>query len=326
MIWLWLGFFLLILFFLALDLGVFNRRPHKIGLKEAMGWSVFWIAIGISFSGVVYLIYECHWCGAAVASSTGEFVKDGWLAVIQYLTAYILEKSLSIDNIFVMSMIFTSFGINAKYQHRVLYWGIVGAIIFRVIFIAGGVWLVSRFDWIFYIFGAYLVYTGIRLIGAHQKKPSPEDSWVMRAVRKAIPLASGDHGHRFTAREGGKFVFTTLTMALIAIEISDVIFAVDSIPAVLAISTDTFIVVTSNIFAILGLRSLYFVVADMINRFRYLSAAMSVILILIGAKMLAHHFLKVPNVVSLAVVGGVVAAGIIASLLIKEKEKDKSSE
>lgn len=321
MIWLWIGFFALIIMLLVLDLGVFHRKSHAISIREAMGWTLFWIALGLAFCGPVYLIYEHHWFGASIAPAGG-LVTGGAQAVVRYITAYLLEKSLSVDNIFVISMLFTSFRVPAQHQHRVLFWGIVGALMARGAMIAGGVWLVHSFSWIFYVFGAYLGYAGIKLlVSKHDEEGSgPESSWSTRLLRRVLPVASGDHGGRFTTRVDGKFAFTELMLALVAVELTDVVFAVDSIPAVLAITTEPFIVVTSNVFAILGLRSLYFVLADMISRFRYLKLALAGLLIYIGVKMILHTWVKIPNLVSLGVVLGVLVLGVVASLLAGQRE------
>jgi tellurite resistance protein TerC len=315
MIWLWIGFFVLIILLLALDLGVFHRKAHAFSLREAVGWSLFWIALGLAFCAPVYLIYERHWFGATVAPAGG-LVSGGAQAVVRYLTAYLLEKSLSVDNIFVISMLFSSFRVPARHQHRVLFWGIVGALFARGAMIAGGVWLVHRFTWIFYVFGAYLGYAGVKMLGSkHEEGAGPAASRSIRLLRRILPIASNDHEHggRFTTRVDGKFAFTELMLALVAVELTDVVFAVDSIPAVLAITAEPFIVVTSNVFAVLGLRSLYFILADMITRFRYLKVALAGLLIYIGAKMVLHHWFKIPNLVSLGVVLGALVLGVIAS-------------
>ncbi len=324
MFWLFCGFFLLVLALLALDLGVFHRKAHAISLREAAGWTVFWVTLGVSFSGLIFLIYEHHWFGASCPAEGGESVGGG-LAVARYLTAYVIEKSLSIDNIFVMSLLFRSFAVPAEHQHRVLFWGIVGALVFRGAMIAGGVWLVSRFSWSFYIFGGYLAFAGIKLLLSKHDHDEPIDGGQNRLVRllqRMLPITDQDHGDRFVAREGGRLVFTRLAVALVAIELTDVVFAVDSIPAVLAISTESFIVVTSNVFAILGLRSLYFVLASMIGRFRYLTYALAALLVFIGGKMIAHSFFKISTGLSLAIVVGLVAAGMLASLLPKPPAAD----
>ncbi|HLU66558.1 MAG TPA: TerC family protein [Kofleriaceae bacterium] len=314
MTWLWLAFFALVFVMLALDLGVFHRRAHEINLREAMGWTTFWVSLGLGFSGIVYLIYENHWGGAGL-SDTGAALRGGDATVL-YLTGYLLEESLSIDNLFVISLLFHSMAVPAKYQHRLLFWGIMGALVFRGIMITGGVWLVTRFTWTFYLFGAFLVISGVRMMLArHDEEPEPETSWFFKVIRRFLPMAQEPHEGKLLARERGKIVFTNLAVALLAIELTDIVFAVDSVPAILAVTTEPFIVVTSNVFAIMGLRSLYFVLAGMMNKFRYLKAALSVLLVLIGAKMLAHDIYHLPNLVSLAIVVAIVATGVIVSLV-----------
>ena len=313
MTWLWLGFLALVFLMLALDLGVFHRKPHEISIREALGWTAFWVALGLSFSGVVYLMYQHHWGGAGRFATHNLRGSD---ASVLYLTGYLLEESLSIDNLFVISLLFHAMAVPSRLQHRLLFWGILGALVFRGAMITSGVWLVHRFTWTFYIFGTFLVVSGIRMmLAGDDQEPEPEASWFFRTMRRILPVAEDDHGSRFFARENGRVVVTYLLVALLAIEVTDIIFAVDSVPAILAVTTEPFIVVTSNVFAILGLRSLYFVLAGMMNKFRYLKSALSVLLLLIGAKMLAHDVVEIPNLVSLAVVMATVAAGVAVSLI-----------
>ncbi|HKE14437.1 MAG TPA: TerC/Alx family metal homeostasis membrane protein, partial [Kofleriaceae bacterium] len=247
-------------------------------------------------------------------------------AAILYLTGYLLEESLSVDNLFVISLLFRSMGVPGRYQHRLLFWGIMGALVFRGTMIAGGVWLVSHFTWTFYLFGLFLVVSGVRMILAgDDDEPEPEASWFFKAVRRVLPMAKQSHGSRFLSRENGRIVVTHLAIALLAIELTDIVFAVDSVPAILSVTQEPFIVVTSNVFAILGLRSLYFVLAGMMNKFRYLKTALSILLVVIGGKMLAHDFLHdVPmgtvNLISLAVVVTVVSTGVIVSLMADARE------
>jgi tellurite resistance protein TerC len=243
-------------------------------------------------------------------------LQDGAQAAVQYLTGYLLEKSLSIDNIFVMAVVFDRFSVQSRYRHRILYWGILGALVSRAAMILSGVWLVSHFDWLFYLFGAYLLYTGVNLFRSGEDEVDPESSFFVKMARRLLPVASGDHGARFVTRVDGKLAFTQLALVLVVIEGTDVIFALDSIPAIRAITTDSFLVFTSNIFAILGLRSLYFVLNEAIDRFALLKTALAFILIFIGAKMVLHSVFEIPNVVSLAVIGGAVTIGILSSLLL----------
>ena len=325
MTWLWLGFFALVLIMLALDLGVFHRKAHEISLREALGWTVFWVSLGLAFSGVVYLIYGNHVGGAGMPKHWGDPHIHGTDSLMLYLTGYLLEESLSVDNLFVISLLMTSMRVPGKYQHRLLFWGILGALVFRGTMIIGGVWLVNRFTWTFYIFGGFLVISGIRMLFAgDDEAPEPEASWFFRAIRKIIPIAKEDHGSRLLAKENGKVVFTYLAVALLAIELTDIVFAVDSVPAILAVTTEPFIVITSNVFAILGLRSLYFVLAGMMSKFRYLKTALSILLVIIGAKMLAHDIYHVANLVSLSVVVGVVGIGVATSFFVDRREFRRS--
>jgi tellurite resistance protein TerC len=308
---LWIGFFALVLALLALDLGVFHRDSNDLSTGSAVRWTFAWVGVGVAFGGLVYFMYEGHWFGAG----QGAEALSGSDALSVYFTAYVLEKSLSVDNIFVISLIFTSMNIAPEHQRRVLFWGILGALVFRTIMIGGGVWLIEHFSATFYIFGAILVFSGLRMILSEESQT--DQGWFVRGARKLLPVAEGDYGDRFRARENGRLMLTQLSLALIAIELTDVVFAFDSVPAVLAISSDPFLVVTSNVFAILGLRSLYFVLASMMNRFHYLQLALALLLILIGAKLFAHDLVHISNTVSLLTVLGVVTLGIGASLLSK---------
>jgi len=334
MIWFWIGFFALVGALLALDLGVLHRRASEPTFSSALKWTVFWVAIGLSFSGVVYLIYGHHWLGAHMHDAPvrhghhpgphhGHHHQTGGDAVLVYLSAYLLEEALSIDNIFVMSLLFRSFRVPAKYQHRVLFWGILGAIVFRVSLLGGGAWLVRRFTWVFYIFGGYLVYAGGKLLFEREDESDEADhlerSIVVRMLRRVVRVVDGDHGGKFLVGEKGRRALTTLAVCLIVIELSDIVFAFDSIPAVLAISQDTFIMVTSNIFAILGLRSIYFVLAGAMAKFEYLKLALAVLLILIGAKMIAHDYIEMSHALSLGLIAGIIACGVIASVIASRR-------
>jgi len=311
---LWVAFVAFVLFLLWLDLFVFHRESRDLSTKEALGWSAFWIAIGLAFSGVIYVIYEHGLFGATLDASPREVVHDpGLQAVVRYLTGYLLEKSLSVDNLFVMSLIFGAFRVEAQFQHRVLFWGIVGALVMRFLMIGGGIWLVSRFTWMFYVFGALLIVSGLKMLKTAEEPEELSEEWWMRLLRRLVPVREAEGG-RFIVRSGGSIGFTPLALALMAVETADLIFAVDSIPAILAVSTEEFIVVTSNVFAILGLRSLYFVLAKMITKFHFLEVALSILLVLIGLKMVVHSFLPIPNLVSLALVVLIVGGGVALSL------------
>jgi tellurite resistance protein TerC len=320
-IWLWLGFLTLVFILLALDLGVFHRHAHRVELKEAAFWTIVWISIGMAFTGVVYLLYANDVAGVADASRTK--VATGGEAAVLYVTGYLLEKSLSIDNIFVISLLFTSMRVPPEHQHRVLFWGILGAIIFRGAMIGGGVWFVNKFTWSFYVFGGLLLVSGVRMIFAgDDEDPEPEASWSFRTIRKVLPVAPGQHGSKFLIKVNGKTLVTSTLVALLAVELTDIVFAVDSVPAILGVTTDPFIVITSNIFAIMGLRSLYFVLAGMMNTFHHLKTALAILLIFIGAKMALHNHVHIHNLISLACVIGIVGIGVLASVLLPPAKPD----
>jgi len=325
MIWFWLGFFALVALLLFLDLGVVHRRATAMSLRTAAMWTAGWIGLGLAFSGVVYLMYENNWAGVHLRgqpATTGA----GADATITYVSAYLLEQALSIDNIFVMSLVFRSFNMPLKYQHRVLFWGILGAIVFRVIMLGGGAYLAARFDFIFYIFGGYLAWQGLKLFkGDDDESDDGMDNRAVRLLRRWIRISDGDHGGAFTVKIDGKRWFTTIAVCLVVIELTDVVFALDSIPAVLSVSQDTFIMITSNIFAIMGLRSLYFVLAGAMEKFKYLKIALAVLLIFIGAKMIAHNWIDIAHWISLIVIAGIIGIGIAASLLISEREPTSPS-
>ena len=315
MLWFWIGFFALIAFLLFLDLGVLHRKAEEQSFKSALAWTVGWVGLGLSFAVVVYLIFENAWLGATLQASDGK-PHGGADAAMVYLAAYLLEQALSVDNIFVISLVFRSFRVPSKHQHRVLFWGIMGAIVFRVAMLVGGAELAQRFTWIFYVFGGYLVWSGLKLFkpeGDEADNPL-ENSRVVRLVRRFIPVVEGDHDGKFLVRDRGRRALTTLAVCLIVVELTDVVFALDSIPAVLAVSEDKFIMVTSNIFAIMGLRSLYFVLAGAMAQFHYLKYALALLLILIGAKMIAHDHYHVANEVSLGLIAGILATGVVASI------------
>ncbi len=323
MIWLWLGFGVIIVTLLAIDLGLFNRNPHEVKLREAAIWTAVWITVGLSFCIPVYFIYENHWLGVAIVEKHHIVEGGGSSAVLRYLTGYLLEKSLSVDNLFVMAVLFTSFGIEPRYQHRVLYLGILGAIVTRAIMVFGGVWLFSSFDWLFWVFGAYLVVVGLRMLRHQGEEENIADKWYIKIIKKVLPVTTEPHQGRFTMTGHGKLSFTLLSFALVAIELTDVVFALDSIPAILAITTDPFLVLTSNVFAILGLRSLYFVLARMLDQFDYLRYSLAVILCFIGIKMILSEHVHIPTWISLGVIVVALAGGIVGSLLKARHGKAK---
>jgi tellurite resistance protein TerC len=303
--WAWAGFLAFISCMLALDLGVFNRRSHVVTLKEALGWCAVWFGLAMAFNLLVSQ-------------------KMGTQAGLEFFTGYIVELCLSVDNVFVFIVIFQYFRVEPRYQHRVLFWGIVGAVVMRALFIFAGISLINAFHWIIYVFGAFLVYTGIKL--AMPKKDDgfePEKNPAVRLARKVFPVAPAFEGGRFFTRHDGRLFATPLFLVLVVVETTDVMFALDSIPAVIAITRNEFIVFTSNIFAILGLRSLYFAVSGIMQLFRYLNIGLAVILVFVGAKMLASGYVDVPINLSLGIIGAVLAASIVASVMIPQARKDQ---
>jgi tellurite resistance protein TerC len=296
----WIGFIVFVISMLALDLYVFNRKPHEIKIKEALAWSALWIALALLFNYGVYL----------------GLGKD---KAMEFLTAYVVEKSLSIDNLFVFIMIFGFFDVKVQYQHKILFWGILGALILRAIFIIAGIALINMFHWIIYVFGVFLIITGARIPFEKDKKLEPDKNILVKLFKKFMPVSNSRESGRLFIRVNRKIYATPLFIALIMIEFSDLIFAVDSIPAVLAISNDSFIVYTSNVFAILGLRSLYFALAGIVNYFRYLKFGLSAILIFVGIKMCISGYYKIPTVLSLLVILGLIMLSVIASLVITEE-------
>jgi tellurite resistance protein TerC len=292
---LWIGFLAFVLGMLALDLGVFHRRDRILGLPEALGWSLAWIVLSLLFGAGVF-----HFLGRGPGQ--------------EFLTAYVVEKSLSVDNLFVFVVLFGALGIPRDLQHRVLFWGILSALVLRGAMIVGGVALLARFHWLTYVFGAFLIFTGWKL-WAQEEDAGAGAARILELVRRVLPTTSGLRGHAFFVRDEGRIRGTPLLLALVAIEIADVAFAVDSIPAVFAVSSDPFIVFTSNIFAILGLRSLYFLLADLVGRFVYLRPGLSAVLIYVGVKMMSVRWVTVPASVSLAVILGILGVAVLASWL-----------
>jgi tellurite resistance protein TerC len=335
MIWFWLGFFGLVALLLFIDLGVLHRKNEEQSLKTAAMWTLAWAALGLSFSGFVYLMYQNHWLGADI-KETPVGKPDGAAAAMTYVSAYLLEQALSIDNIFVIAITFAKFKIPAKYQHRVLFWGIIGAVVFRVAMLGGGVWLAKKFDWIFYIFGGYLALQGAKMLkefleellkkGDGEEEEEHELPGLVRAFRKIVRVADGDFGGHFLVHIDGKRALTTVAVCLVAVELTDVVFALDSIPAVLSVSQETFIIVTSNIFAILGLRSLYFVLAGAMAKFKFLELALGVLLVGIGLKMILHSHVHISHVTSLIGIAGILSAGVIASLIDMKRNPPVASE
>jgi len=288
---------------LVLDLGIFHRRAHAIKFREALGWSVLWICLAAAFAVLVYF-----WHGRTDA--------------LEFVTGYVIELSLSVDNLFVFLMIFRYFRVAGTNQHKVLFWGILGALIMRGVFILAGVGLIRRFDWIIYVFGALLIYSGVKLIRESGAEVHPERNPVLRLFRRWMPVTKDYVGGKFFVRQPGLFA-TPLFIVLLVVETTDILFAVDSIPAVLAITLNAFIVYTSNVFAILGLRSMYFALAGMMEVFHYLHYGLSAVLIFVGAKMLVSHYYRVPTGIALAIVAAILIGSVAASLAFPEKKTSK---
>jgi len=293
---LWGGFHLFMVAILAIDLGIFHRRSHAVGPREAGVWTLAWVSLAMLFAA-------------------GIFRYSGHQRALDFLTAYIVEYSLSVDNLFVFVLIFSFFRVPAAHQHRVLFWGILGAILLRGAMIGAGTGLLHLFDWFIYVFGAFLLWTGLKIAFQKEKEFEPSKNPLVRLVTKIFPMTGEYQGEAFFVRSGGRWLATPLFVVLLVVDTADVVFAVDSIPAVLAITRDTFIVYTSNVFAILGLRSLYFLLASAMDKFRYLKPSLAAILIFVGLKMCSTEFIRVPAAVSLAVIVGILAIGITASFI-----------
>jgi tellurite resistance protein TerC len=301
-IWFWVLFNVFVLGLLALDLGVFHRNDHAVSMKEASIWTVVWISISLLFNLGVYL-----YAGPEPA--------------LQFLTGYLIEKSLSVDNIFVFVVLFSYFNVPVIYQHRVLFWGILGALIMRGILIGVGAFLITQFHWVIYIFGAFLIFTGIRMAVQKDEHVEVESNGVVKLLRRVMPVTTSYHGHDFFVRQAGKLFATPLFVVLLVVETTDLVFALDSIPAIFAVTTDPFLVYTSNVFAILGLRSLYFLLAEVVTKFRFLKIGLSAILVFVGVKMLIEGFYHIPIVASLVVIASILTISIVASLLLPEAAK-----
>jgi tellurite resistance protein TerC len=319
---LWIGFVCMILAFLALDLGILNREDRPVSIPKALAWTAVWVSLSLLFSVFVYFEYEYNLFGVD-HSSHG---LSGREAALQYLSAYLLEESLSLDNMFVIALIITYFKIPAKYQHRVLFWGILGAIILRGAVIIAGIALLRQLEWMNYVFGAILLFTGFKLLFGEGEAVDMEQTWLLRICRKWIPLTMQLHGRQFILREHGRWVLTPLGFVLVLINFGDLVFAVDSIPAVFAVTNDPFIAFTSNIFAVLGLRSLYFVLAGVMDKFRYLRISLVILLLFIGTKMLLSLHYHIPVTWSLAIIIGVLASGILASWVIVERKQSAGTQ
>jgi tellurite resistance protein TerC len=351
--WIWIAFITFVLLMLALDLGVFHRKAHVVSVKEALAWSAVWLFMGLSFSVFVYFAYEGQWFGlGTVVDAVDGLTNSGATATEKYLTGYVVEKSLSVDNIFVIAMIFGFFAVPPLYQHRVLFWGILGALLLRGAMIGAGAKLIAKFHWILYFFAVFLILTAFKMLFLKTDHTDPNRNIVVRLTRRLFPVTARFHGEHFVVHAGapasyesevpgvptvrdevvekarpGALLLTPLTLALIMVETTDLIFAVDSIPAIFAITGDPFLLFTSNVFAILGLRSLYFALAGMVTKFRYLKFSLALVLMLVGVKMLLAEWLKIAlgknfNLYLLAVILAILAAGVAASLLSEHRRRD----
>ncbi|NJN95483.1 MAG: TerC family protein [Anaerolineales bacterium] len=315
-IWLWVGFNVFVLAMLALDLGVFHRHTHTVSVKEATIWSVVWVALSMCFNLGLYFFWD-------TLSPTSQYSNGE--AALAFFTGYLIEKSLSVDNIFVFVLIFTYFAVPALYQHRVLFWGIIGALLMRGILIAVGAALLHEFHWIIYIFGGFLIFTGIRMAFHKDEELHPEDNPLVKLFRRFMRVSPNYADDKFFVRQAGLLMATPLFLVLLIVESTDLVFALDSIPAIFAVTEDPFIIYTSNVFAILGLRSLYFVLAGVIDKFHYLKLGLSVVLTFVGVKMVIAEFYKIPIGVSLGVIAAILTISILASLLHTQRLNQQSS-
>jgi tellurite resistance protein TerC len=301
----WGGFTAFVLAMLALDLGVFHRKAHEVRFREALAWSIVWVALALTFNALIW-----NWFGPTKG--------------LEFLTGYLIEKALSVDNIFVFLVIFGYFAVPSAYQHRVLFWGILGALVMRAIFIAAGAALITKFHWIIYLFGVLLLLTGVKLFVQRNEHMQPEKNPVLRLFRRFVPTVAEFHGQRFTVVQAGRRYATPLLAVLVLVEATDLVFAVDSIPAVFAVTKDPFIVYTSNIFAILGLRAMFFLLAGVMDRFLYLKPGLAAVLVFVGAKMMLTDIYKIPIGVSLGVVAAILAVAVVASLVVTGRERSHS--
>ncbi|EFO79257.1 integral membrane protein TerC [Oscillochloris trichoides DG-6] len=306
MLWMWIGFNLFVLAMLALDLGVFHRKSHAVSVKEALTWSGVWIALAMVFNAGIYFFWDRMAPGSSY--SNGD-------AALAFFTGYLIEKSLSVDNIFVFVLLFTYFAVPAAYQHRVLFWGVLGALVMRGILIFVGAALLKEFHWIIWLFGGFLIFTGIKMGFSKDEEVHPEKNPLIRFFRRVMPVTDHYEGDRFFVRRAGTLMATPLFLVLLMVESTDLVFAVDSIPAIFAVTQDPFIVYTSNVFAILGLRSLYFVLAGVMDKFHYLKTGLAVVLTFVGVKMVMVDIYKIPTAVSLGVIVSILTIAVVASLL-----------
>jgi len=352
--WIWVAFIGFVLLMLALDLGVFHRKAHVVSVKEALAWSAVWLAMGMLFSVFVYFAYENRWFGlGTIVDAVDGLTNDGATATEKYLTGYVVEKSLSVDNIFVIAMIFSAFAVPQLYQHRVLFWGVLGALLLRGAMIGAGAKVIAEYHWVLYLFAVFLILTAIKMLFLKTEHTDPNKNMVVRWTRRLFPVTARLHGEHFMVRAGapasyeseipgapkipdevvdqarpGTLLLTPLALALVMVEATDLVFAVDSIPAIFAITGDPFLVFTSNVFAMLGLRSLYFALAGMVKKFRYLKVSLALVLMVVGVKMLLAEWLKLTlgkhfNLYLLAVVLSILAAGVAASILAERRQMSR---
>jgi tellurite resistance protein TerC len=315
-IWAWVGFIVLVIVLLALDLGVLNRKAHAIRTREALAWTAFWVSLALLFNAAAYFIYENHWLGVGLGAASEP---NGAQAALKFFTGYLIEFSLSLDNIFIIALILGYFRVPLQYQHRVLFWGILGAIVLRGSLILAGAALIHRFDWVIYIFGVLLIATAVKMLVSGEQEIEPERNPLVRIARKIYPVSTTLEGQRFFVRLNGRQAMTPLFLALLIVESSDLLFAIDSVPAIFGITQDPFIVFTSNVFAILGLRSLFFALASLLEKFRYLKFSLVFLLAFVGVKMLVSRAYEIPTLVSLAVIVGILLVGILASAVAKRR-------
>ena len=321
MIWLWIAFVAFVVLMLLLDLGVFHRHAHEVRMPEALLWSGIWIALALAFTVLVYFLCQYRLFGLAWPA---EVAGKGTEAAILFLTGYVVEESLSADNIFVIAMIFSYFRVPVAYQHRVLFWGILGAIVLRAAMILGGIALVNRFEWVLYVFGAFLIFSAVKML-LTSGEADPSRNVFVRLARRLLPVSDALDGSRFLTRRDGRRMLTPLALVLIAVEGADVLFAVDSIPAIFAITSIPFIVFTSNIFAILGLRSMYFALSAVLKKFHYLKISLAVLLAVIGLKMLLKKYVEVlpgKTYLMLGVIVLILAGGVVASMIHAKKHPE----
>lgn len=322
MLLMWVGFIAFVCLLLALDLGVFNKKSHAPTVKEALAFTAMTVALATAFAGFIFEAYSNHWAGlGTTVDAVDGVINSGRLAAVKFFTGYIVELSLSMDNVFVIALIFEHLKVPLALQHRVLFWGILGALVMRGVMIGGGAALVSRYHWVFYLFGAFLVFTALKMLFAKAQEEAPEEAAVVRWLNRHFAVSKEYHGKHFVITVNGKRMITPLAVALVLVETTDLLFAVDSIPAIFAITTDPFIVFTSNVFAILCLRSLYFGLAGMIDKFRYLKISLALILGIVGIKMLVADWLSAllgesQNFWMLGIVASILVVGAIASQLV----------